>query len=78
MPTDLERVWQDMQKLKQHPRFWDGVEALDARLRESQVRILHVHRIWLADGRKEQVQQAMMAVRSAIEGLTCDRGAADS
>ena len=66
LPPDLEDVWLDMEKLRQHPRFWDGIEACDPRFRETCASLLHIPRIWLADGRKKQVEGAMRSVREAL------------
>lgn len=69
LPRNLEALWARMQELVAHPRFWEAVELLDSRFRDAWTRLLFIPRIWLADRRSRQVEEAADAVDAALAAL---------
>jgi Zn-finger nucleic acid-binding protein len=69
LPPELEELWLRMAELRADPRFWQGVDALDPRVRDAFANLMHIPRIWLADRRDRQVEEAIAAISRAISEL---------
>lgn len=64
LPRHLERLWREMHELQAHPQFDQAIDVVMERYAylgypEGFVNLVHVPRIWLADGREAQVREAL-------------------
>jgi hypothetical protein len=69
LPPPLEKLWQEMQEVINHPRFWEAADEVDPRFRDAYIKILHMPRRWLADRRELQAKEALRAIRTVFDSF---------
>ncbi len=69
LTPELELIWQQMTALRQHARYPQALAQLDEATRQRCSTLLSIPRIWLADGRRAQVSEAISIIEAALADL---------